>query len=105
MMELLVTEVAVSSEVARVMRNVGMVTGMESRLREELQDRARVRQREAKISRKLELESGWMTMRLRVEEGEHLELEEDVLELMMATLGLEEDDLCRKEEDGKDSIG
>ena len=36
---------------------------------------------------------------------EYLELEEDVLELMMATLGLEEDDLCRNEDDGKDSIG
>ena len=30
MMELLVTEVVVSSDVARVMRNVGMVTGIQT---------------------------------------------------------------------------
>ena len=43
-------------------------------------------------------------MRLRVEEGEHLELEEHGLELIMANLGLEENDLCRKEDDGKAAI-
>ena len=51
-----------------------LVTGMETRLREKLQERERVRQREARISRKMELESGWMTKRLRGDGGEHLEL-------------------------------
>ena len=53
----------------------------------------------------MELESGWITKRLRGDGGEHLEFEEHGLELMMATLGLKDDDLCRKEDDGKDAIG
>ena len=53
----------------------------------------------------MELESGWMTKRLRGDGGEHIEFEEHGLELLMATLGLKDDDLCRKEDDGKDSIG
>ena len=36
--------------------------------------------------------------------GEHLELEEHGLELMMEALGLEDDDLCRKGEDDRDVI-
>ena len=60
----------VSSEVVWVMRNVELVAGMETGLREELQERERVRHREAAISRKIELELGLMTKRLGGGRGE-----------------------------------
>ena len=95
MVELLLTEVVLSSEDARVMINLELVSGMETRLIEELYQRERVRQRNARISRRMKLESGWMARRLTGGRGEHMKLEEHVLDLMLATVGLEEYDLCR----------
>ena len=99
------------SEVKMVMENLESVDGMEARILQELVKKEDKRKKEARLARKLEMESLWLARRkeedaqevVDVSKGSFMmEWEEHDLEYKMASLGLEEEDLFNEEEIGED---
>ena len=94
------------AEVSTALKTLKSVDGMEARILQELLSNEVRRKKEDRIARKLEMESQWLSKRKEnasenvVEtsrESVMMEWEEHDLEFRMASLGLEEEDLFKKE--------
>ena len=106
-LEEVLSEAMMRSEMMRVLHSLESVQGMESRLFRELVEREEKRKKQARIARRMEKEAGWLTRRKEEDRlkkqaeqypSDPMEWEEHDLEYRMASLGLEEDDLFMKEE-------
>ena len=106
-LEDVLAEAMIRAEVNTVLRTMESVEGLEDRIRQELSRKEARRKKEARLARKLEMESRWLSVRNEnnsrklVEDSREefmMEWVEHELEFRMASLGLEEDDLFNKEE-------
>ena len=96
------------AEVQAIMQTLESVEGMEDRILMELSRNEIRRKKEARLAKKLEMESRWLSKRKEYSsdsdkvveassESVMMEWEEHDLEFMMASLGIEEEDLFKKE--------
>jgi hypothetical protein len=110
-LEDVLSEAVMRSEMKRVLQSLESVEGMESRVFRELVEREERRKKQARIARRMEKEAGWLTRRneedmlkKKAEQypSDPMEWEEHDLEYRMASLGLEADDLFMMEDGGYD---
>ena len=110
MLEEVLSEAMMRAEVQAIMQTLESVEGMEDRILQELSRNEIRRKKEARLAKKLEMESRWLSKRKEYSsdsdsdkvvesssESVMMEWEEHDLEFMMASLGIEEEDLFKKE--------
>jgi hypothetical protein len=111
LLEEVLSEAMLRSEMKRVIHNLDSVEGMESRVFRELVEREEKRKKQARIARRMEKEAGWLTRRKEEDRlkkqaekypSDPMEWEEHDLENRVASLGLEAEDLFMMEEGGYD---
>jgi hypothetical protein len=111
MLEGMLSEAIMRADIRTVMRTLESIDGMEARMLQELNNKEVMRRKDERLAKKLEMELRWLSKRRENDtekmakasrESLMMEWEEHDLEYMMTALGLEEEDLFRKEERGVD---